>query len=155
MVNGNYKIVNGNHNGHNNDLFKHKILCSKCDTEMKNDQTLKNGFVMRIKICPRCHDKIFHPTDEHEYNRFINLKNKEFNVKMRLVGNSYAVSIPKEVVDFMREQEKMMNDMVRLCFEDFNRLSLNFGLTNNKIKTKYGRTKALLEKDPGEKLGLF
>ena len=46
---------------------------------------------------------------------------------MRLVGNSYAVSIPKEIVLFMRHQEKAMNDMVKLCFEDFGRLSLNFG----------------------------
>jgi hypothetical protein len=45
---------------------------------------------------------------------------------MRLVGNSYAVSIPKEIVSFMRAQEEIMNDMVRLCFEDLNKLSLSF-----------------------------
>ena len=46
---------------------------------------------------------------------------------MRFVGNSYAVSIPKEIVDFMNEQEKVMDHMVRLCFEEFGRISLNFG----------------------------
>jgi hypothetical protein len=51
---------------------------------------------------------------------------------MRLVGNSYAVSIPKEIVSFMKEQEKIMNDMVRLCFEDIGKLSLNFGEEINK-----------------------
>ena len=56
----------------------------------------------------------------------MSLKNKEFNVKMRLVGNSYAVSIPKEIVSFMRAQEKVMDDMVKLCFEEMGRLSLNF-----------------------------
>ena len=50
---------------------------------------------------------------------------------MRLVGNSYAVSIPKEIVSFIREQEKIMNDMVRLCFEDFGRLSLDFNRTKS------------------------
>jgi len=45
---------------------------------------------------------------------------------MRLVGNSYAVSIPKQIVSFMSEQEKIMDNMVRLCFEDMGRLSLNF-----------------------------
>jgi len=45
---------------------------------------------------------------------------------MRLVGNSYAVSIPKEIVSFMNEQEKIMDSMVKLCFEDIGRLSLNF-----------------------------
>ena len=46
---------------------------------------------------------------------------------MRLVGNSYAVSIPKEIVSFMNEQKKIMDDMVKLCFEDMGRLSLSFG----------------------------
>ena len=77
-------------------------------------------------ICPKCNEKIIHPSDETEYNKFADLKNKEFHVKMRLVGNSYSVSIPKEIVLFMREQEKIMNDMVKLCFEDIGKLSLNF-----------------------------
>jgi len=81
---------------------------------------------MRIVACDKCDHKIMHPNDEQEYSKFINLRNKEFRVKMRLVGNSYAVSIPKEIVSFIREQEKIMDDMVRLCFEDFGRLSLNF-----------------------------
>ncbi len=83
-------------------------------------------------ICPKCNEKIIHPSDETEYNKFTDLKNKEFHVKMRLVGNSYAVSIPKEIVSFMREQEKIMNDMVRLCFEDMGKLSLNFVELKNK-----------------------
>jgi hypothetical protein len=96
----------------------------------------KNGFVFRAVVCPNadCNEKIIHPADESEYDKFINLKNKEFKVKMRLVGNSYAVSIPKEIVSFMQEQEKIMNDMVRLCFEDFGRLSLNF----DELKGKNG-----------------
>ena len=94
---------------------------------MQKGSVGKNGFVLRAVICPKCGEKIIHPADEQEFNRFISLKNKEFHVKMRLVGNSYAVSIPKEIVSFIREQEKIMGDMVRLCFEDFGRLSLNFG----------------------------
>ena len=54
-------------------------------------------------------------------------ENKTFRVKMRIVGNSYAVSIPKEIVDFMHEQERMMDDMVRLVFNDARKLSLSFG----------------------------
>ena len=94
---------------------------------MQKAKIVKNGFVLRAMICPKCHEKIIHPTDEQEYAKFINLRNKDFRVKMRLVGNSYAVSIPKEIVSFIREQEKIMNDMVRLCFEESGRLSLNFG----------------------------
>ena len=93
---------------------------------MKQSKISKNGFILRAVICPNCNSKIIHPVDEQEYTKYINLKNKEFKVKMRLVGNSYAVSIPKEIVSFMNEQRKIMDEMVKLCFEDFGRLSLNF-----------------------------
>lgn len=108
------------------DIFDNTILCKKCSTKMQKTKLVKNGFIFRTLICPKCKEKIIHPLDEQEYHKFINLKNKEFRVKMRLVGNSYAVSIPKEIVSFMREQEKIMNNMVKLCFEDMGRLSLNF-----------------------------
>lgn len=108
------------------DIFDSKILCKKCDKPMQKTKVSKNSFILRAVMCPKCNDKIVHPLDEQEYHRFINLKNKEFMVKMRLVGNSYAVSIPKEIVSFMNEQKRIMDDMVRLCFEDFDRLSLSF-----------------------------
>ena len=98
---------------------------------MQKASAVKNGFLFRMVVCPDCGWKIVHPIDEGEYNKFISLKNKEFRVKMRLVGNSYAVSIPKEIVSFMNHREKIMNEMVRLCFEDIGRLSLNFGKDNN------------------------
>jgi len=108
------------------DIFENTILCKKCEGKMQPAKVVKNGFVMRAVVCPKCSERIIHPADEQEYNKFVNLKNKEFHVKMRLVGNSYAVSIPKEIVSFIQQQEKIMDDMVRLCFEDFGKLSLNF-----------------------------
>jgi len=121
-----------------NDIFDNTILCNKCNSKMQKAKIAKNGFLLRAMICPKCNEKIIHPNDEQEYHRFMNLRNKEFKVKMRLVGNSYAVSIPKEIVSFMQEQEKIMNEMVRLCFEDMGKLSLNFGNINkeNKLKIK-------------------
>ncbi len=108
------------------DIFNHKILCKKCDTLMQRATLNRNGFNMRILICPLGHDKIIHPQDLAEFEKFKSLKDKEFKVKMRIVGNSYAVSIPKEIVSFIHDQEKVMNDMVRLCFEEAGRLSLKF-----------------------------
>ena len=109
------------------DIFDNTILCNKCETKMKKAKIVKNSFMFRALVCPKCHAKIIHPNDEQEYNKFKDLKNKEFKVKMRLVGNSYAVSIPKEIVSFMEEQEKVMNQMVKLCFEDMGRVRLDFG----------------------------
>lgn len=108
------------------DVFDNTILCKKCNVKMQKARVVKNGFLMRAMICPRCNEKIIHPVDEHKYHKFVNLKKKEFKVKMRLVGNSYAVSIPKEIVSFMNQQEKVMDDMVKLCFEQMGKLSLDF-----------------------------
>jgi len=108
------------------DIFDNTILCRKCNKEMKPIQIHKNGFVLRAVMCPKCNAKIVHPKDEQDYKNFNELKKKQFNVKMRFVGNSYAVSIPREIVNFMMEQEKIMDDMVKLCFEDFGRISLDF-----------------------------
>ena len=108
------------------DIFENTILCSHCNSKMKKSQFLKNGFTLRAIVCPKCNDKIIHPVDEQEYRRYADLRNKQFTVKMRLVGNSYAVSIPKEIVSFMNEQKRLMDDMVNLCFEEMGRLSLNF-----------------------------
>ena len=109
---------------------------------MEKVNIAKNGFLLRAVICPKCKEKAVHPGDEQEYHRFINLRNKEFHVKMRLVGNSYAVSIPKEIVSFMQEQEKVMDDMVRLCFEDLGRLTLSFNEHNdNKVYNEQKKEK--------------
>lgn len=109
---------------------------------MKKAEVSKNGFIMRSMMCEKCHGKIIHPVDEQEFNKFINLKNRDFRVKMRLVGNSYAVSIPKEIVSFMRDQEKMMDDMVKLCFEEAGRLSLNFSEIINKKSEQWRKENA-------------
>jgi len=93
----------------------------------------KNGFNLRCLKCTKCNETLVHPVDKQEYENFITLKKKDFAVKMRMVGNSYAVSIPREIVDFMREQENMINDMVRLSFDNANRLSLMFDTPNSQI----------------------
>jgi len=114
------------------DIFDNPILCKKCEEKMQKAKIVKNGFIFRAVVCEDCAEKIIHPLDQEKYDRFKDLKNKQFSVKMRLVGNSYAVSIPMEIVNFMKQQEKAMDDMVRLCFEDFGRVSLNFNDQNER-----------------------
>lgn len=110
------------------DIFNHTILCKRCNQPMDSALISRNGFNLRAKKCKNCGDSIIHPGDKAEYDEFMRLKQKEFNVKMRMVGNSYAVSIPREIVDFMHEQERMINDMVKLSFHDAGRLNLDFNV---------------------------
>lgn len=113
------------------DIFDQTILCKECNEKMEQTTVEKNGFELRAVECPSCGEKIIHPADANSFQHYNNLRGKTFNVKLRVIGNSHAISIPKEIVDFMHQemhqQEKMMNDMVRLCFEDMRRLRLDFG----------------------------
>ena len=116
------------------DIFENTILCKNCNKKMEKTEVEKNGFLLRAVECHQCGNKIIHPQDLAEYENFMNLKRKNFQVKLRFVGNSYAVSIPREIIDFMQEQEKQMDDMVNLCFEEMGRISLNFeGIEPRKI----------------------
>jgi DNA-directed RNA polymerase subunit RPC12/RpoP len=120
------------------DIFDAKILCKKCGMEMKQKTIEKEGAQLRAVECPKCKDKIIHPADLNCLNDYRGLKGKPFAVKLRIVGNSHAISIPKELFDFMNEQRRLMSEqhksldhemgeMVRLALESFGRLSLRFG----------------------------
>ena len=112
------------------DIFDAKIMCKNCNVQMIPMIVEKQGFQLRAVQCPNCEDKIIHPADLNGFEQYHDLKGKTFNVKLRMVGNSHAISIPKEIIDFMNDQHrtmrKQMDDMVRLCFEDFDRLSVRF-----------------------------
>ncbi len=112
------------------DIFDAKILCNKCNEQMEKSVVHKGGFALRVASCPVCKDKIVHPEDKNKLEHFKDLKGKTFHVKLRMVGNSHAISIPKEIVNFINEMHRNMksemDDMVRLCFEDFGRLSVRF-----------------------------
>ncbi len=108
------------------DIFENIIYCKNCNKKMEPASVEKNGFHLRALKCNKCKNQIIHPEDLKEYEDFQNLRKKNFRVKLRFVGNSYAVSIPREIIDFMNEQERKINEMVNLSLEEFGRISLNF-----------------------------
>ena len=116
------------------DIFENTILCKDCNTKMQKFKLIKNGFVFRTIKCPKCENKVIHPSDKQEYQHYLNLKNKQFSVKLRMVGNSYTVSIPKEIINFINEQNEIIDDMVRLSFERMGKLSLIFDKINEEEK---------------------
>ena len=109
------------------DIFDTTILCKNCNQEMKQITINKEGAELRAVECPKCNNRIIHPNDLNYLENFNNLKDKTYNVKLRIVGNSHAISIPKEIINFIREQEKIMDSMVKLCFEDMRNLRVEFG----------------------------
>lgn len=113
------------------DIFDAEILCKQCKKEMKQTVVERDGFELRAVECPQCRQQIIHPADLNGLEHFRQLRGKTFNVKLRVVGNSHAISIPKEIVEFIEDQHRQMrrqmDDMVRLCFEDFDTLRVRFG----------------------------
>lgn len=131
-----YKIKYTKGNAKMVDIFDNIVLCKNCNIQMKSVKIVKSGFVIRALQCSKCGNRVYHPTDIEEYKKFSELRNKLFKVKLRVVGNSYTVSIPKEIVEFIHEQEKIMNDIVNLCFEEAGRLSLIFNKNLSEKKEK-------------------
>lgn len=122
------------------DLFDQTVMCSECGKKMQKIVLIKNGFKIRALRCEKCQKIIHHPADIEEYKKYVQLRQKPFAVKLRMVGNSYTVSIPREIVDFHREQEqvhreqeqvhqrfaKIQNEMIKMFLEDVGRISLCF-----------------------------
>ncbi len=116
------------------DIFDNVVLCKECEKRMEKVTIIRDGFKMRALQCPQCHQKILHPADIDEFKKFSAMKHRAFHVKLRMVGNSYAVSIPHEIISFLKNTEeinehmkKRMERMVTLAFEEMGKVSLMFG----------------------------
>lgn len=111
------------------DIFENTIVCEVCNKKTSKSISIKDGHELRYWQCPQCNKRWYHPLDMERYSSFQKIKNKNFTVKLRLVGNSYAVSIPKEIINFENEfsrLNKQMDKMISLCLEEPEKLSLFF-----------------------------
>lgn len=115
------------------DLFNTTILCEDCNKKTTKGETFRDGFRLRYWECNNCNKKWFHPLDEESYKNFQLLKQKEFQVKLRMVGNSYTVSIPREIIDFEEEFHRELNKLINLSLEEPGKISIFFKKRVGKI----------------------
>jgi ribosomal protein L37AE/L43A len=106
------------------DLFETTVVCDKCNRKTNKNQLFRNGFKIRVWECPNCGKIWEHPADKQVQEDFKKLKEKEFQVKLRMVGNSYAVSIPKEIINFEEEFNRELNELISLSIEEPGKISL-------------------------------
>src|SRR3989338_6938176 len=116
------------------DLFNTTIVCDRCNVKTRKSETDRHGFSIRIWQCPKCNNLWEHPSDVQEYENFEKIKNKTFQVKLRLVGNSYAVSIPREIIEFEEELRREINEIINMSLESPDKLSIFF---SKKIRKLY------------------
>ena len=91
------------------------VLCKKCKAPMERGINLKDGFRLRVFQCPSCKARYFHPNDSEQYEQYQKLKEKQYHMKLRLVGNSFCISIPREILRFNHVQE---DSIVALSMDD-------------------------------------
>lgn len=113
------------------DVFENTMICSSCNKKTVKGETVKDGFVIRTWRCPSCSQTWLHPGDMKEYQKFKEIRDKNFSVKLRMVGNSYTISIPKEIISF---HEVRRDELVRLALEDRDRVVLYFSRMAKFIK---------------------
>lgn len=82
---------------------------------MERGMAVKDSFKLRAFQCPNCKARYFHPADLDKLEQYRALKEKQYNMKLRMVGNSFTVSIPKEIVRFMHVKE---DSIVALSMDD-------------------------------------
>lgn len=111
------------------DIYDNKIICNRCDNETLKAHIVRDGFKIRAWTCKPCNQVWEHPSDKQDYENFSRIRNKRFRVKLRMVGNSYTVSIPKEIIEFEKDMIKELENMdkiVRMSLEKPRKLSLFF-----------------------------
>lgn len=113
------------------DIYDNTILCKRCNKQMDRIVITKDGYNLRAWRCPECKVIQLHPLDSEKYNEFQRLKQRDFEVKLRMIGNSFCVSIPREIIEFEKEMQRKMNNMIRMSLENPGTLTLHF---NRKIK---------------------
>ena len=73
------------------------------------------------------------------YERYLQLKKKDFQVKLRSVGNSWVISIPKEIIRF--QQDKTKTQIVKLNLDEPGKITLKFARIRKLIKGKQKESK--------------
>lgn len=105
------------------DIYDNTILCGKCEEKLEKAFAVRNGFKLRAWYCPNCKQQTIHPQDEELHKQFLELQKREFEVKLRQVGNSWAVSIPKEIIRFQAVKTKKI---IRMSMDEPGKLSIFF-----------------------------
>ena len=112
------------------DIYDNIIVCKDCRKETEKAEVSKEGFHLRAWRCPACHQTWFHPKDMEEFQEFQKLRTKEFKVKLRMVGNSYTISIPREIIEF---HEAKIDKIVNLSMDDPQNITLFFSRVTRKV----------------------
>ena len=113
------------------DIYSTILLCDNCNKKTEKSFSIKDGFKIRSWECSDCDKHWEHPQDLEDYKKFFSLKQKNFQVKLRMVGNSYTISIPREIIEYTEIRET--GRLVNLSLENPEKVTLFFSKITRKI----------------------
>lgn len=105
------------------DIFDANMMCNTCEEQTQKRTLRREGFILRCWTCSSCKKQWIHPLDLQEYKEFQELKKKRFEVKLREVGNSWIVSIPRDIIRF---QEITTKRLVCLSMNEPDKIIITF-----------------------------
>lgn len=105
------------------DIYDTIMVCDHCNSRTKRELVNRDGYEIRAWVCPICKKHWYHPTDLSEYKTYQVLKQRNFEVKLREVGNSWVVSVPKEIIRF---EEISATKVIRLNMDEPGKVILRF-----------------------------
>ncbi len=111
------------------DITHARVLCPTCNKETGRKLEIRQGFKLKFFECPKCSERFYDPSDLREFEEFKKLRDRRFDVKLRMVGNSFSVTIPREIIEFeekFAQMEKEMDNMMRLSLEEPGKIRLRF-----------------------------
>lgn len=133
-----------------NDLFDHTVLCQNCQQSMSRKKLLQEGFPLRFWECADCHSKVIHPGDAKDFEEYQRLRNQQFNVKLRMVGNSFCISIPREIIYFHQELQRVQQQAHQQIQREFQQEKSQ----KKELSAVFQQVVRLHLEEPG-KIGLF
>ena len=104
------------------DIYENDILCKSCNKITVKGHVIRDGFKIRTWKCAKCGKVWYHPLDSNEYLKFNKLKQKQFKVKLRKVGNSFSATIPQEIIEF--EGIKKEGAILNIQLESANKVAI-------------------------------
>ncbi|MBI5798227.1 hypothetical protein HZA98_04985 [Candidatus Woesearchaeota archaeon] len=106
------------------DIYEAELLCEHCRKATHKSLVHKEGFPIRSWHCLHCNQQWFHPGDLENFKAYQHLRERSFHVKMREVGNSWIISIPKEIVHFQELQDA--EKIVQIHIDEPGRVIISF-----------------------------
>ncbi|MBI4919327.1 hypothetical protein HY837_05310 [archaeon] len=105
------------------DIWEENLLCTSCNSKTEKIVLSKDNFNIRTWKCKSCKKSWPHPLDYKKFEGWKEIKDQRFNVKIREVGNSAVVSLPREILSF---KEIKMGEEAAWKFRNSEELILEF-----------------------------